>query len=295
MSLSDLLPGGANATLQNARASKFNPLNMIASGRGYLDTLANQYLLKPANAKGLAGFIFDYEGDTTITVQSEITDHYTEQNTFFNDQAAQKPQRITLRGFVGEIVANPDAGLLGALATLQGKLTTLDAILGKYTPGAIQKIQQGLNKATDVVNKIDNAISRAQNLVGLFIGSAPAPTKQELAYQQLSALWANNTVFTLDTPFNYFRSVMIEHMTFVQDETTKQWSEVSVTVKEVRFTGTVVEGPGMSAELAAQTQMGRSVYQSQSPVDKGKTQGIASPFSGLFSSFGHVTQAPIGG
>lgn len=283
MALTDLLPGQSNP-LQTAASSKLNPLNMIASGRGYLDTLANKFILKPANAKGLAGFVFDYEGDTTVIHQSEITDHYSEQNTFVNDQAAQKPARIVLRGFVAEIAANPNTGVLGAIATLQGKLTTLDAILGKYTPGTVQKIQAVATQATNVVNKIDNAISRAQNLVGLFVGSSVAPTKQEKAYQQLYALWANNTVFTLETPFTYFRSVMIESMTFLQDETTKQWSEVSVTVKEVRFTGTVVQGPGMSPQLAAQTQMGRSVYQNQAQTNKGKDQG-------LFSSFGNVKAA----
>lgn len=294
MALTTLLPNQGGALGQSG-SSPLNPINMIASGRGFLDTLANKFILKPANAKGLAGFVFDYEGDTQVIVQSEITDHYSEQNTFVNDNAAQKPQRITLRGFVGEIVANPNTGVLGAIATLQGKLTTLPALLGKYTPGAVQKIQQAATQATNVVNKIDNAISRAQNIVGLFVGSAPAPTKQELAYQNLYALWSNNTVFTLDTPFNYFRSVMIEHMMFVQDETTKQWCEISVTVKEVRFTGTVVQGPGMSAQLAAQTQQGRSQYQSQTPINKGKTQGIFSPITNMFSSFGHKTQAPIGG
>lgn len=282
MALTDLLPAGANSAAQQAAASKFNPLTMITSGRGYLDTLANKYILKPANAKGLAGFLFDYEGETQINVQSEITDHYSEQNTFVNDQAAQKPQRITMRGFVGELVSNPKVGVLGAINTLQGKLTSLSAITGKYTPSVVQKIQANLTTVNQAVNKIDNAISRAQNVVGLFVGSAPAPTKQEKAYQQLYALWANNTVFTLETPFNYFRSVMIESMVFVQPEETTSWSELSVTVKEVRFTGTVVEGPGMSAQLAAQTQMGRSVFQNQAVSNKGKTQG-------LFSSFGKVT------
>lgn len=284
MALTNLLPSGVAGSAEQAAASKYNPLNMIASGRSYLDTLANKFILKPANAKGLAGFVFDYEGDTTVIHQSEITDHYSEQNTFVNDQAAQKPARIVLRGFVGEIVANADLGVLGAIAAFQGKLTTLDAILGKYTPGSVQKIQALATQATQVVNKIDNAISRAQNLVGLFVGAAVAPTKQQKAYQQLYALWSNNIVFTLDTPFTYFRSVMIESMTFVQDETTKEWSEISVTVKEVRFTGVTVQGPGMSAQLAAQTQMGRSVYQSQAQTNKGKAQG-------LFSSFGKVKAA----
>lgn len=285
MALTDLLPSGAASPLQSAAASKFNPLNMVASGRGYLDTLTNKFILKPANAKGLAGFVFDYEGETVVHHTAEITDHYSEQNTFSNDHAAQKPARIVLRGYVAELSVNPSSGVLGALATLQGKLTQLPSLLGKYTPAIVPKLAALTTQATNFVNKIDDTIGRAQNIVGLIVGSQVAPTKQEKAYQQLYALWSNNTVFTLTTPFTYFRSVMIESMTFTQDETTKQWSEISVTVKEVRFAGAVVQGPGMSPELAAQTAAGRAAAQIQSPVNNGNVQGVTASVSKVFTGF----------
>jgi len=261
---------------------------MITSGRQYLDTLANNYILKPANAKGLAGFVFDYEGDTQVDVVSEITDHYTEQNTFINDHAAQKPQRITLRGFVGEIVSNPNLGVIGILNTLQTKLTQLPALLGKYTPSQLQKISAATSQATAVVNKVDNTISTVQNVVGLFIGSSAAPTHQQLAYQNLFALWSNNAVFTLDTPFHYFKSVMIERMMFVQDETTKEWSEISVTVKEVRFINPSTTG-GLSPQQAVQNLQGRASAQGQSQTNSGLLQGIKTSFSNLTSAFGTRT------
>lgn len=289
MALTDVIPGGQSFADQ-VNSSKLNPLNMVTSARSVADGIAN-FVLKPANAKGLTGFIFDYEGETVVHHQSEITDHYTEQNTFENDHAAQKPARITLRGFVAEVVANPNTGLLGAINTLQSKLTTLPAILGKYTPQAVQKIAAAATKATQVVNKVDDAIRRAQNVVGLVLGSTPAATKQQKAYQQLFCLWQANAVFTLDTPFNYFRSVMIESMTFVQDETTKEWSEISVTVKEVRFTGVQPQGPGMSPQLAAQNIAGRAAKQAEAQTNQGKVQGKNTSFSSLFSSFGQVRAA----
>lgn len=292
MALTDVIPGGQSVA-DRINASKLNPLNMVTSARSVADGIAN-FILKPANAKGLTGFIFDYEGETVVHHQSDITDHYTEQNTFVNDHAAQKPAKVTLRGFVGELVANPDTGVLGAINTLQNKLSTLPALLGKYTPGAVQKIAQAATKATQVVNKVDNAISRAQNVVGLILGSTPAATKQQKAYQQLYCLWQANAIFTLETPFNYFRSVIIESMTFIQEEDTKQWSEISVTVKEVRFTGVQPFGPGVSPQLAAQNIAGRAAQQGQSQTNQGKTQGITKPFGGLFTSFGHVTQPAIG-
>jgi hypothetical protein len=287
MSLADILPSNLTAQVSQAASFNLNPLNMNASASGYLNTLANQYLLKPASATGLAGFVFDYEGETVVNVQSEITDHYSEQNAFFNDQVAQKPQRITLRGFVAELSITPVSGVVGALATLQGKLTELPAILGSYTPAIVPKIAQLTSQATNLVNTVDSYVSRAQNLVGLFTGSAVTQTKQQMAYQQLYALWANNTVFTLATPFNYFRSVCIESMSFTQDETTKDWSEISVTVKEVRIVGTTSPGSGLSPQLAAQNVAGRASSQIQNPVNNGKVQGtIVSDIPGTLSAAG---------
>ena len=284
MAISDLFSSGVNSSLQSAVASPFNPLTLIANGRGYLDTLANKFILKPTNAKGIAGFVFDYEGETTVNLQAEITDHYSEQNTFTNDHAALKPARIVLRGYVAELALTPANGVLGALATLQAKLTTLPAILGKYTPAIIPKIAILTSKATNVVNTIDTDISRAQNLVGLFVGSQVAPTKQEKAYQQLYSLWSTNQVFTLATPFTYFQSVMIESITMTQDETTKEWSEISVTVKEVRF----IDNPsdvGMGTTLSDQANAARSVFQSQGPTNNGKIQGVTSPISNIVNPF----------
>lgn len=285
MALSDLFsaPGSQDLSFKPSFSLQ-NPLSTITDGRAYLDTLANKFILKPATAKGIAGFVFDYEGETTVHLQSEITDHYSEENTFTNDHAAQKPARIVLRGYVGEIAYTPTSGVLGALASLQSKLTTLPAILGKYTPAIVPKISALTSQATNIVNTVDTDINRAQNLIGLFEGSQVAPTKQQKAYQQLYSAWSTNQVFTLVTPFNYFTSMMIESITMTQDETTKEWSEISVTVKEVRF----IDNPsdvGLGQTLSDQANAGRSVFQSQGPTNNGKVQGVNSPIANIVNPF----------
>jgi hypothetical protein len=282
MSLSDL---ASNVPGSPPPYPSFNPLTALPDARGYLDTLTNAYILKPANAKGIGGFVFDYEGETSVSVDSEISDHYTEQNVFINDQAAQRPIRITLRGFVGELVSNPNVGLLGALNVLQTKLGSLSAIGGKYTPSVVQKIAAGVTSAQSVVNTIDTTISKVQNVVGLFVGSSPATTRQEQAYWKLYSLWTNNTVFTLVTPFNYMTSVMIEHMMFVQEEETKTWSEISVTLKQVRFLQPLV-GPGLPPQLASQNVAGRASAQIQGQTNNGQVGGTQTPFGGSESFFG---------
>lgn len=287
MAISDLFP----ASDISAKFPTSNPLTLIPNARGYLDTLTNKFILKPVNAKGIGGFVFSYEGETTVQLQAEISDHYSEQNTFRNDHAAQKPAKIVLRGYIGELAVNPSNGILGALATLQGKLTQLPSLLGKYTPAVVPKIAALTTNATNFVNRVDSTIGRAQNLVGLFVNSQVAKTNQEKGYQQLYGMFSSNQVFTLTTPFSYFRSVMIESFTFTQDETTKQWSEVSVTVKEVRFlTPRIKRDPNVaqvvnpstasfansaiSPDFASQIADGRAAKQIESPVNNGKVQGL---------------------
>ena len=38
----------------------------------------DKFIVRPLNAFGLGGFIFDIEGDATVNLNTEITDHFTE-------------------------------------------------------------------------------------------------------------------------------------------------------------------------------------------------------------------------
>ena len=84
-------------------------------------------------------------------------------------------------------------------------------------------------------------------------------------------------------------------MTFVQDETTKEWSEISVTVKEVRFLGTDTSG-GLSPQLAAQKLAGRAAPQGQAAAKLGSSGGVFNPFSSIDykAVFGTRTASQVG-
>ncbi len=74
-------------------------------------------------------FLFNYEGENTITLESDITDHYAEDNTALNDQIALRPELITTHGFIGELNdISPE--ILDPLKLLAEKLTVINA----YTP-----------------------------------------------------------------------------------------------------------------------------------------------------------------
>lgn len=257
----------------------FNPLTTVKKGRDYVDTLSNKYIVKPKNAKGIGGFVFDYEGETRFNLQAEITDHFTEDNTSIQDHIAIKPLRMMLRGFIGELILKAPQGLLGALNLLQNRLTTVPAYLGNYTPQMIGKVQNVITQATSVVNTIDQSISRVKNIVGLFDKSAPAVTKQEKAYLTLQSLYFTKQIMLVETPYGVFNNMVIESLIFIQPEETKNWSDISVTLKQMNFARTET--------VKSNKKLNRRMKQAQPVIDKGKTQGTPATQSVLFGFFGH--------
>lgn len=235
------------------------------SGPLYLDSLTSRYLIKPKSVHGIGGFVFDYEGEDMLTLHADITDHYTEDNTAIQDHVARNPTRISLRGYVGELVYNPNTGILGALDSIQNRLTTVPVYLGKYTPGALSSIQRVITKTNSTVNQINQAVARVKNVVGIFGNASPGQTQQEIAFNKLSALWETNQMMIVETPFGIFGNMLIEDLVFVQAEDTRQWSDVTVKLKAMRFASTQT--------ASIDFKSGRAAPQGESQVNKGSTKG----------------------
>ncbi len=267
-------------TLAASAQTGLGSLN-LQDGNNYLNNIANKYIVKPKTAAGIGGFVFDVEGEDTLTYQAEITDHYIETNDPVQDHIAQRPVRIVLRGYVAELSKKAPQGVLGALSTIQNKLTAVPAYLGKYTPGAIQSIQKGITAAQSTVNTINLGIAKIQNIVGFLPGAAPQKSKQEKAFAQLAALWESRQVFTVQTPWRYYDSMAIESLSFIQPEDTKTMTDISVTLKQLRF----VE---VTTVKASDVFGGRAALQRQASSAQGKTQGTAKPQSLLFKAFSGV-------
>lgn len=307
MSLTDLYTPNPAASLPGNPFSGANPINWISQGRNYADTLANNFILKPATANGIGGFVFDVAGETALTADMDITEYYTEYNNFFQDHAALRPLEITLRGFASELVLPAPQGVSGVLSTLQNKLTQLPALLGKYTPQALGKVQAVVTKSQNVVNQIDNVIGRVKNIAGLIVGGSAANSKQSLVFSKLMAMRDSRQVFTMVSPWGMVgfwdpiqkkggpRSFIIRRIVFEQPEDTKDRTDVVVTVKEVRFATVTSQGQGQTAQEAAQNNSGIAQQRMQGQTNKGQqTQTSTTAFSTLFSSFGNVKQVPIG-
>jgi hypothetical protein len=252
-------------------------LGFINTGQSYVDGLANKFIVKPKSVAGIGGFVFDYDGETTVQLQSEITDHYIEDNSSVQDHIAKKPIRITMRGFVGELVQKKPQGLSGALDIIQNRLSQVPAYLGKYTPTQIAKVQAAVTKTQNVVSAVNFRLSQINNLVGFFDSSATGKTAQEKAYKKLQTLWANQTVMVIVSPFTTHNNMVIENLTFVQDETTKFWSDIVVVMKRMSFVSTQTQ--------SVNKNINRNVQGTQPKIDKGQTKGTVVAVSSLKASF----------
>ena len=103
-----------------------------------MTNLANiSYVLVP----NIGYFIFDIDGTTTHTLESDITDHYTENNTAIQDHWALKPEKITLKNYQGELVTNSLIPILTAKTQLKITNRVISPLLTMKTnnPQQIQK------------------------------------------------------------------------------------------------------------------------------------------------------------
>lgn len=291
MALSDI-SNAAGQAQDSIHSAADQGLSQITDGKSYIDNLASRYVIKPKFAKGIGGFVFDYEGETRLRNEAEATDHYAEDNTAIQDHIAIKPLRITFRGFVAELATSTATGLIGAIQTIQNKLNVVPAYLGHYTPQALNTVNAALTQAQSVTNQINQGISKAKNIIGLLGRGAPGKTKQELAYARLKALGFPDPrvatqipqltnfphIFVVQTPYGIFDNMMIESLEMIQDETTKFWSDITITVKQMRFAETI-SIPNVFSNFE-----GRRATQNMVETDKGTASGQKTDASILSST-----------
>ena len=240
----------------------------ISNARDYVDDQAN-VLFPPNTAQGISGFVFDIVREDQLELSSDITDHFTEDNSFIQDHIVRRPRVFTMSGFQGELVFESPRGIAGASQLLQNRLETVEAYLGDRTPGQIQQAQEIVGQAQTAISTINQTLDRVQNVVGsLESAFGPEITRQQRAYAQLSTLWRMNATVTLRTPWVYFESMLITNITFVQGEASQDISEISVSLKEFRTAETRTTGFDESIFE------NRETIQSAETEDQGFVRGV---------------------
>lgn len=255
---------------------------------GELKNFANafsNYIVRPLNSFGLGGFVFDNEGETTVNLATEITDHFVEDSTTIQDHIAIKPKKVTLKSYVGELVYRQDESTDTFVQKAVQKLTTLNEFLPEMTSMAeqalkirdedikfdLKSIDTALSAKT--INRVTDYWSYIKNMAGGF------ESRQQQAYMYFKALMEQKMLVSVQTPFEYMNRMAIESITAIQAENSKYISDFSITLKEIR-TASLLATPKnkyTTEKVSVDTSdpmQGRAMAQNADDINLGSVQGI---------------------
>lgn len=221
---------------------------------------------------GVSGFIFDIIGVEEMGLESDITDHYTEDNNSIQDQIALRPEQFTLSGFVGELASNPGNPFTSILTTLQA-FGPIPAMLTAFS------IQAGqvYNRLATIATNGQDVINKAANIYTLFSDLSTTTDKQQNAFQYFYHLWLNRQLCEVETPWGIFEDMAILSIKARQDEDTSEISDFAVTFKRMRFASTTqltLTGADLSSTTGRVTQVLQST-----PDNSGSTAGVVTDSS----------------
>lgn len=235
-----------------------------------LTSLERQAIVRPNDPPpGLAGFLFDVVGEETFELQSDITDHYVENNTAINDQIALRPEVITLQGLVAELAGVPPVSGV-AKETTEDTLPTNPFFLPELTPGARQTLSELLGTNIDTLASTVSANSLYDYYARRFQSNQ---TKQARAHAYFYQLWKGRVLMTVETPWGFMTNMVIQTMRAVQNEDSRYQSEFRLTLKKFRFAEEIVVSDGQLAgrnvpQLSPQTANSNAGTKDQTATEK---------------------------
>lgn len=260
----------------------------IGSSLANITGIANQYVVAPIAAFGLAGLVFNAMGEATATLSADITDHYAEDNKAIQDQIAIRPKRVVLKGYVGELIYNGPSSGSGALATVPQKLTALTSFLPSLTASATQ-IQQAITPPSSASGNFPTTLGTASNIYALIknvLGAFGPTQNQQNAYTFFKAMWQSKTLMGIQTPWEFMTNMAIESIVALQPENTQWMTDFAITLKEIRIAQTS-SVPQSNASASTGAQGTTSTAQTSLPAVLEKT--IAGAQQAVVTNLGLLT------
>ena len=140
------------------------------SNSGYTPTFSNGLDLENQTP-----LIFHYEGLNQIEIASDITDHYAEDNTTLQDHASLRPEKISVHGFVGEVVIDDNSSTVAKAAETVSRLPLISGIspslsvtaLNAYNSAASAIFEAKRNHHAQRQHRRDYAACRAAKMCAL--------------------------------------------------------------------------------------------------------------------------------
>lgn len=260
-------------------SANVNNENVAGAADDYQSFLVTGSVEAPLGVQQISGFAFDYEGDDSVDLQNEITDHWVEDNVAVQDHIGVRPVTVTLKGRVSELAfsATTSGAVLAALTGVENGLSALPAFIGAYTPGVANALLNIITQAQNIAIQIEQAAARVAQIANFFNG--PQRNKQQTAFAMLSALRNARVLFTVYTPFQVFYDMAIVSINATQPAASKTVSDFSVTMKQLQFTDDISQSSFLGQ------YGGRAAAGYQPPTSNGLTSGVSSSATSVASFF----------
>lgn len=235
---------------------------------------------QPQGSAGLQqppAILFHYEGEQAVICESDITDHYIEENLAIQDQIALRPEIITTHGFIGEL-NDVAPSFLAPIQAIADRLTVISAYVPVISETALiayaeafqlyQVGANGVNSAVSAWNTLNGTGSESV-INGQGITLQSNQNRQQTVFQQFYGYWRNRTLFTVQTPWAIFQNMAILRLHPIQDETTRMITDFNVSFKIIRQAQTITTVPIKSVQ-------GRLNSQSAGVTDLGTSAPVSS-------------------
>ena len=289
--------------------SKFAYVDFHATPGVDMEVIASNaaYVTPDTAPHGIGGFLFSIVTDDAVELQSDITDHYTENNLSMQDHIALAPERITVSGLVGDIESNtsaynddaeklameaemkavPDAVLPPDLPkptpTRRGQSTTRinEQKRKTYNAFASSCIKAASDKVAAKQKRMWAAPEMATGATAWGWYNAkkkkdPSTSPQVYAFGFFQMAWRSRMLFTVETPWGTFDKMAIEKMSARQGGDTRFISEFSLTFKRIRTAKTIATRIVAIGRAANQTAPTTNAGQANTPtIDHPAEQTVA--------------------
>jgi hypothetical protein len=264
--------------------------NGLAAGSSALGLISSTTALlgmSKKNVKGINNFLFSIPKGEELTLSATITDHYVETNYAAQDHIAIDPIRIRLTGEIGELVYSQSE-----IESYINEVLDRLGPLGVLSPAGAATTKEYLSQYNRLKGALSSAVNRYNQTKASIFGGEYL-NKQQLAYGELMKFFsARSTVQTIDTngktesqlltvetPWVTLDNMAIENVVFSQDETTKDFTTIEVTLKQIRFIS-ILAGTGT---LSGRAMSGGPIQ--EMGVAKGEPDNSAA-FKGASALFG---------
>jgi hypothetical protein len=245
----------------------------------------------PSKSEPPPALLFHFEGEQSLTIEADVTDHYVEDNTAVQDHIALKPEIVNTQGFIGELNNVPPKGL-GIVKEIADRLTTVTAFAPKLSATA-QNIYNQASTAYSLAKTVAKSAVSAWNTLsgnqesnvsiigedGLVIGENQ--NKQQVAFQQFYGYMQSRTLFTVQTPWCVIQDMALVRLHPIQDADSKLMTTFEVSFKRIRTAKTQIAN-----RFGIRALDGRAAQQASSLLDLGTSTPLES--DSLTGAFGSV-------